>query len=61
MENIELIKIQIPILIEKARMQDNNELTELRNGIIEVVKELNNISDQIYKKQHKFYKNELEI
>ena len=61
MENIELIKIQIPILIEKARMQGPEELTELQNGIIEVIGELNNISDQIYKKQHKFYKNELEI
>ncbi|HML05979.1 MAG TPA: hypothetical protein VK426_09415 [Methanobacterium sp.] len=61
MENIELIKIQIPILIEKARMQGPEELTELQNGIIEVIGELNNISDQIYKKQRKSYKNELEI
>lgn len=61
MENIELIKIQIPILIEKARMQGPEELTELQNGIIEVVEELNNVSDQIYKKQRELYKDKLEV
>ena len=61
MENIELIKFQIPILIEKTRMQGPEELTELQNGIIEAIEELNNLNDEIHKKQREFYKNKLEV
>ena len=42
-------------------MQGPEELTELQNGIIEAIEELNNLNDEIHKKQREFYKNKLEV